>query len=179
MQVPVPAPYIVESKPATEWLLGGPVQKVSPRRAHGILQLAFGNRIRTWANGRGDVAAEWRVWIAPPNDYARYLVPDIAYFSYERLPRELGEAREEPHAAPNVVVEILSPGDRHIHVVHKLVIYLQAGTELVVLVDPQARTCTLHDSNHERIVIPGDRLEHSALPDFSLDVRELFAELDL
>lgn len=31
MQITVPIPYVVESEPATEWLLGGPIQKVSPQ----------------------------------------------------------------------------------------------------------------------------------------------------
>lgn len=81
MQVTVREPFVVESKPATEWLLGEPVQKISPRRAHGVIALAFGHRLQAWAVGRGDVASEWRIWVEPPNDYARYLVPDIAYVS--------------------------------------------------------------------------------------------------
>lgn len=178
MQLIVTAPYVIESKPATEWLLGAPVQKMSPRRSHGIMQLVIGNALRDWAKGRGDVASEWRVWIEPPNDYSRYLVPDIAYFSYERLSRDAGEAAEEPHMAPNVVVEILSSGDRNIHVHHKIAVYLQSGTELVVLVDPVARTCALHDSERERLLASGEILEHSALAAFSLDLARLFAELD-
>ncbi|GAC1519458.1 MAG: Uma2 family endonuclease [Vulcanimicrobiaceae bacterium] len=178
MQVTVPQPYLVESKPATEWLLGEPVRKVSTGRAHGVMQLVFGHRLRQWANGRGRVASEWRVWVQPPNDYSRYLVPDLAYVSYERLPRDAGEAAEEPHVAPNVVVEIRSPGDRNILIHHKIAVYLQAGTELVVLGDPAARTCTLHDSDLERILTVGDILAHAALPGLSLHLAELFAELD-
>ncbi len=178
MQLTVTAPYLVESKPATEWLLGAPVQKLSPRRAHGIMQLVIGQRLRAWAKGRGHVASEWRIWIQPPDDYSRYLVPDVAYISYERLPRDAGEAAEEPRVAPNVVVEIRSPGDRNILIHHKIAVYLQAGTELVVLVDPQARTCTLHDSEREGVIAIGEVLEHPALPEFSLDLGELFAELD-
>ena len=178
MQLTVKVPYIVESEPATEWLLGQPVQKVSPRRAHGVLQLVVGARLRAWARGRGHVAAEWRIWIEPPNDYARYLVPDIAYVSFDRLPRDAGEAAEEPHVAPNVVVEIVSPGDRNILIHHKLAVYLQAGTDLVILIDPQALTCTLHDRENERTLRPGDTVEHPALPDLSLDLAAIFAELD-
>lgn len=177
MQILVNTPYVVESKPATEWLLGEPVQKVSPRFVHGVLQLTFGIALLEWSRGRGRVASEWRVWVQPPYDYARYLVPDIAYVSYERLPQDAGDAAEEPHVAPNVVVEITSPSDRHIHVLHKIAVYLQAGTELVILVDAKARTCTLHDSEHERIFVVGETIEHPAMPGFSLDLVKLFAAL--
>lgn len=178
MQLTVTQPYLIESKPATEWLLGAPVQKMSPRFAHGVMQLAIGHRLREWAKGRGRVASEWRLWVQPPNDYSRYLVPDLAYVSYERIPRDAGEVAEEPHVSPNVVVEIRSPGDRNVLIHHKIAVYLQAGTELVILVDPQARTCTLHDSDFERVLAVGQRLEHAALPDLSLDLAELFASLD-
>ncbi|GAC1303628.1 MAG: Uma2 family endonuclease [Vulcanimicrobiaceae bacterium] len=178
MQVTVPQPYLVESKPATEWLLGEPVQKMSPRRAHGVIQLEFGYRLLSWAVGRGDVASEWRVWVEPPNEYSRYLVPDIAYVSYDRLARDAGEAAEEPHVAPNVVVEIVSPSERNILIAHKIAVYLSAGTELVILIDPQKRTVALHDPEVAQILGPGGRIEHAAMPGFTCSIDELFATLE-
>ena len=178
MQITVVRPYLVESKPATEWLLGAPVQKVSPCRAHGIMQLVIGNALRVWAKGRGDVASDWRIWVQPQKEYARYLVPDLAYISYDRLPPGSDEAVEEPHVAPNVVVEILSPGDRNVIIHHKIAVYLQSGTELVALVDPIARTCALHDCEREQLLGANAIFEHRALPGFSLDLDAVFAELD-
>lgn len=171
-------PYLVESKPATEWLLGGPVQKVMPKAAHSLLQLAFGSVLRAWAIGRGRVGVEWRIWLAPPGEVERYFVPDVAYISYDRMPRALVNPRDETRIAPDVAIEIRSPDDRNIYVLHKASVYLRSGTQLVIIVDPTRRTCTLHDAERETILTVGERLEHAALPEFSFDVAELFAEIE-
>ncbi len=85
-------PVVYETKPATEWILGRPVQKVSPRYTHACLQAAIVAWLRTWARGRGRVGTEWRVWLTPGDEPERYLVPDVMYISYDRLPREAEEA---------------------------------------------------------------------------------------
>lgn len=171
-------PYLLETKPATEWLLGRPIQKVMPKEAHAIVQLAFAAALRAWALGRGQVGVEWRLWLAPPGEIERYLVPDIAYISFERRPRATVAPRAETRIAPDVAVEIRSPDDRNINVMHKIDVYLRAGTSLVIIVDPTRRTCTLHDAETETIVAVGERLDHAALPGFSLDLSEIFGELD-
>ncbi|MGH7707807.1 MAG: Uma2 family endonuclease [Vulcanimicrobiaceae bacterium] len=178
MQLEANPVVVYETKPATEWLLGGPVQKVSPRYAHSVMQRELGTAVSRWAKGRGRVGPEWRVWVAPPGESERYLVPDLMYVAYERLARESREAAEEPHVVPDAVFEIRSKSDRHIIVNHKVDVYLRAGTGLVVIVDPYERTVVLHDADAMRILRAGDRLEHPALPGFALDLDELFAELD-
>jgi Uma2 family endonuclease len=179
MQITVPTPYVVEAKPAMEWLLGEPVQKVSPRYAHARMQLLIGNALGAWAIGRGRVGPEWRFWLAPGGEPRRYLVPDLAYLSYDRLPRERrGEDVEEPRVAPDAVVEIISPTERNLYVQHKLDVYLRSGTRVVILVDPQRRIVTVHDAEQTRTLDAREVLTHPALPEFSLDLAALFADLD-
>jgi Uma2 family endonuclease len=174
--IAIPPP--VETKPAMEWLLGGPVQKVSPRYAHALFQRLLAEHLGRWAEGRGRVGTEWRFWLAPAREYARYFVPDVAYLSYARLGASERDAAEEPRIAPDVAVEIRSPGDRNILILHKVDVYLRAGTTLVVLIDPVARTCVLHDAERETILSPHAILTHDALPGFVFDLGEAFAQLD-
>jgi len=174
-----PAGVVVyETKPATEWILGGPVQKVSPKYAHSVLQGEMNTRLRAWAKGHGRVGVEWRFWVTPPGEESRYLVPDVAYLTYARLPREAREAAQEPQLAPDVAVEILSPDDCQSRVAHKIEVYLLSGSALVIVVDPQERLVRLHDRTGTTLLGAADRLEHAALAGFSLRLDEYFAELD-
>jgi Uma2 family endonuclease len=178
VRIDEPTPYLIEAKPAMEWLLGRPVQKVSPRYAHALFQRIFAARLADWAEGRGRVGTEWRFWLAPPGEIERYLVPDVAYLSYDRIGPTERDAAEEPHVAPDVAVEIRSPDDRNVHVLHKVDVYLRAGTLLVVLIDPIERTCVLHDVERQTVFGDRGRLEHPALPGFSLELGDPFGALD-
>ncbi len=173
------SPVVVyETKPATEWLLGGPVQKVSPKRKHSALQGELDYRVVPWANGRGRYGPEWRFWLQPPGEESRYLVPDAAFISYDRLSREAHEEADEPHIAPDAAFEILSPSDRAVHVAHKIDVYLRAGTLLVAVIDPARRAIRLIDRDGERTLTAGNTFRHAALPDFAFDIAEFFAILD-
>jgi Uma2 family endonuclease len=167
-----------ETKPETEWILGRAVQKVSPRRTHAKLQTVLGAELMRWAEGRGEVGTEWRFRIAPPGQIRRPLVPDVAYVSNERL-RGLDDSDLElPPFAPDVAIEILSPGDRSRYGEHKIGVYLAGGSSLVVVVDPSRRRVTLHDANTVRTLDEADVLAHAALPGFRLSLAELFAATD-
>jgi len=169
---------VYETKPATEWLMGGPVQKMSPKFWHAALQGAMHGRLRAWAETRGRVGPEWRFWLTPPGERERYLVPDVAFLSYERLARSEIAAAQEPHVAPELAVEIISPSERPDHMAHKVDVYLRSGTLVVLQIDPARRTATVHDASGVRVLRDGDTFTHAALAGFSLPLAELFAELD-
>ena len=170
-----------ETKPETEWLRGRAVQKVSPKRKHGELQLWLGATLRAWARGRGRVASEWRFRISPPGEVTRPLVPDISYLSYERMRGRAAGEWDTPLVAPDVAVEIRSPSDRTADIADKVATLLRAGTRLVVVIDPEACTLTAHEARatHDaHVYTERDTWTHPALPDFRLDVGEMFAEVD-
>ncbi|MGH7756516.1 MAG: Uma2 family endonuclease, partial [Vulcanimicrobiaceae bacterium] len=112
-----------ETKPETEWVRGRALQKVSPRRDHAVLQLTFGAHLVAWARGRGEVGSGWRFRVAPPGEVARPLVPDLAFVRVERLRGLAGRDLQIPALAPDLAVEILSPGDRRVDIDHKIGIY--------------------------------------------------------
>jgi Uma2 family endonuclease len=175
-EIPMQREIIVpDTEPATEWILGRAVQKVSPKRRHGFIQVWLGARLQEWAQDRGAVSSEWTFRLAPPRELIRSFVPDIAYLSYERIGDTDEEDVEAPVGAPNVAVEILSPGDKAAHVQHKIEVYLAAGTDAVVVVETAARTVRVHDARGGiQSFGPGDRFEHPSLPGFTFDVGQMF-----
>ncbi|MDB5072211.1 MAG: hypothetical protein JWM87_3322 [Candidatus Eremiobacteraeota bacterium] len=168
-----------ETQPETEWLCGRAVQKVSPRRKHAELQLWLGERLRAWARGRGRVGSEWRFRIAPPGDVIRPLVPDLSFLAYDRMPDAADADWDTPLVAPNAAVEIRSLDDRVVYLEDKIATLLRAGTHVVIVVDPRARTVVTVDSESRRTFSLPDTFEHAALPGFHFSIAEMFAELEL
>ena len=164
-----------ETKPETEWVLGRALRKMSPTSNHAFLQMELGIALSAWAKGKGKVGPEWRFRISPPGEIARPLVPDLAYVSNERLRALSDEDFQSPPLAPDVAVEICLPGDRDADIEDKIGVYLAAGSSLIILVDPAARSVTLVESGTRHILKEGESLEHPALPGFSLPLAELFA----
>lgn len=167
-----------QTKPASEWICGRVVQKVSPRERHARAQGQMTSALTAWAEkyGTGRVGPEWEFRVAPPGEVRRTLVPDVAYLSYERVGYDDDDAADMPHVSPNIAVEILSPRDRRSDIEEKTRVYLAAGTELVILVDPQAQTVTLHDSRSAVSLNAGDILAHPVLANFSVPVAQIFAK---
>jgi Putative restriction endonuclease len=64
-----------EAKPAFEWVNGRALQKVSPKRKHGLAQGGFFAALDRWAetNRMGSVATEWGFHIQPPDEVRRPL----------------------------------------------------------------------------------------------------------
>src|SRR5271154_7137352 len=138
------------TRPETEWILGRAVQKVSPQRTHALIIGQLLEIVKPWARGKGEIGPEWRFRIQPPNDVIRPLVPDLAYLSYERM-GDLSQAElEVPLLAPDIVFEVRSPDDRPGHLAHKIAVYLAAGCNAVILVDPPREMIVAHDATGER-----------------------------
>jgi len=78
--------------------------------------------------------------------------------------------------APDLVVEVLSPDDRPGYVRDKVAAWIEAGSLLVWVVDPDARTVTVHEPARESRVLDDARdLDGGhVLPGFVLPVRAIF-----
>src|SRR5690606_25181250 len=97
---------------------------------------------------------------------------DVAYYSFERVPRgPLPQGYLE--APPEIVFEVLSPTDRRSKALAKAAEYLEAGVEIVCVLDPERETIALHYQDREEILGRGDQLTFpSHLPGFSVPVRQ-------
>lgn len=72
--------------------------------------------------------------------------PDVAFFSFERLPA--GEPLVGYASLPDLVVEVRSPSDRIPEILAKASEYLAAGIDTVVLVDPEESTASVFTATH-------------------------------
>jgi len=118
--------------------------------------------------------------VTPPREATRPLVPDVAYLAFDVLSADARrEDVEVPLAAPTVAFEILSPDDRRPDVDDKIHIYLAAGSDAVMVVDPQRKQIEVHAAGRQAVVVPGEKLTLAALPGFVIDVRSLFGRAGL
>lgn len=171
--------FVPETKPATEWVRGRLLQKMSPRTTHSRQQKRWLLALEPWAQGRGFVGPEWRFWIPAEGGVSGALTPDVAYVCSERLRALAPQDEEEPPIAPDIAIEVRSKGDRQADIEWKISRYLESGAQLVVVDDPQQRTISAYDPRHDvahgpRVFAPGQRFEHPAAPGFLLDVAAHF-----
>jgi len=81
--------------------------------------------------------------------------------------------------APDIVVEILSPGQNKVDLKEKFYAYEQAGVKEYWIVFPYEKAVLIYKLNGgkytaSRFMVSGDVITSSLLPGFSLDLTELF-----
>lgn len=125
-------------------------------------------------NGLGRVyAAETGFKIASDPDTVR--APDTAFISRERV-----EAAQRVEGywpgAPDLAVEVISPGDTHSEVTEKALDWLRSGCRSVWVVDPRRRTVTVYRSRTDiRILTEDDSLEDfEVVKGFGIPVSDIF-----
>lgn len=98
--------------------------------------------------------------------------PDAAFVAWERIPRD---GRGFGDFAPDIAVEILSPGDRPGYVLAKVADWLTAGTSLVWVVDPDRRVVRVYRADGSESIVDEEMMLHGddTLPGFSTPVAEL------
>lgn len=106
--------------------------------------------------------------------------PDIAFISRERLKGLSRPLRGFFEGAPDLVVEILSPGNTIEEMHQKIVEYFDNGTRLLWKVDPTERSILVyHSPEADCLLRMGDSLEgEDIVPGFSMPVAELFEAWD-
>jgi Uma2 family endonuclease len=143
---------------------------------HKIQMLLGGWTERT---GLGSVVPAPGVIFSPTDAVA----PDVVWISRERLPRAVGEDGKL-HLAPDLMVEVLSPGaqntkrDREL----KLVLYSRYGVGEYWIVDWQVGQVTVYRRENDALQLEAtlyaeDTLASPLLPGFSCRVGELFSDL--
>ncbi len=101
--------------------------------------------------------------------------PDVAFLRAERVPR--GEDRNWFYeGAPDLAVEVLSPSNRPGQLAKKVTNYLDAGTPLIWVADPDTRTVVVHTPDSPpRILGADDDIDGAdVLPGFRSSVAAFF-----
>jgi len=152
------------------------VPKVAPFRPHSIIQLKLGAILLAWAEaeGYGEVGTEWKYRLGLSGENITPQIPDIVYISYEREGDASDDDLKSPLISPNLAVEVVSPSNSQKDIAKKTRVYLAAGTDLVLIVDPERKTIEAVDGGKSRTYVLGETFTHQALPGFELDVTGLF-----
>jgi Uma2 family endonuclease len=103
------------------------------------------------------------------------LAPDVAFISRERIP-ESGIPKKYWPGAPDLAVEVLSPGDTAREVEKKVGQWLGAGARLVWTVNPTRKSVTVHRASKDAYTFSEmDELDgEDIVPGFRYRVSEIF-----
>ncbi len=103
----------------------------------------------------------------------RVLVPDIAFLSIDHIPADLSKVFSIP---PDLAVEVVSPTDTLLRIEEKAFAYLEAGTQLVWVLEPRSKTVTVYRSETDiTLLTRNDTLTgENVIEGFSCQVAELF-----
>ena len=138
------------------------------------VQVAYLLKTHTDATSQGVVfAAETGFLIHTDPDTV--LAPDVAFVSRARFETIEDEAQYVPFA-PELAVEVLSPNDRFARVESKAFAWLDAGTKLVLIVDPENES--IHAYRSRKRIEVFDRTEtincHDSVAEWTLVVDQVF-----
>ena len=143
---------------------------------HGEAAIALGGEIRAHIRPRrlGRVGGtDAGVLLERNPDTVRE--PDVFYISAERLPLEV-RVNGYYEVVPDLVAEVVSPGDRPAEVHDKIQMWLRYGVRLALELNPQTRTITAHyPDGAYKVFNENDTLDGSeVLPEFACPVRDIF-----
>jgi Uma2 family endonuclease len=150
---------------------------------HGMLELDLGSELRAFvvANALGSVATgEPGFTLSRPGEPDTVLGADIAFVRAERLPAPGSPERQGfLRLAPDLVVEVASPGQYHPEMAEKARIWLAAGVRLLWLIWPRSKQVEVwRPGSDEPVATLGlaDALDGmDVVPGFTYSVARLFA----
>jgi Uma2 family endonuclease len=158
-------------------LVKGELRKMPPSGSEhaaiiGRLTVRLGQHVE--ANNLGlYFGAEAGFKIASDPDTVR--APDVAFVSRERIP-ESGIPKNFWPGAPDLAVEVVSPGDTYNEVEDKVEQWLDAGTRAVWIVNPRRRNVSVYRSTKDvKRLSEADELDGGdVVPGFRCKVSEIF-----
>ena len=145
----------------------GAVVEMSPKLMHGALQVRIGRLLDEWLD-RGLLPGYWSAAEVAHELDGWPCRPDVVL--------QRADADPIPREAPLLAVEIRSDSNTRRELRAKAARYLEHGSALVWLVDPEARTLELHQADAAPRTLAGDDLIEggTTLPGLRLTLSELF-----
>ena len=134
-----------ETKPASEFMNGQVIQKPMPQGEHSTLQ--------------GDLVSTLNATLKPQKVARAYpelrcafggrsIVPDVAVFQWQRIPRRADGRVENVFAIPpDWTIGILSPGQSQTKVIRNILHCLDHNTEMGWLLDPEESCVFVYDAD--------------------------------
>ena len=142
---------------------------------HGKIAARIGWRLAQFVeeNDLGVVYAAETGFIIDTNpDTVR--APDASFVTKERID-SLSETIGFFPGAPDLAVEVISPNDTYTQVADKALDWLRAGTQMVIVIDPNQQTAIYKDLDDIVIRTKNQTIDGGTLlPGWSLSLKDLF-----
>ena len=158
-------------------LIDGRIVPMSPTNPdHGRIEMKIGAALYAFASTQNlGIVMTGEVGIFTTWNPDRVRGADVIFISHAQYERRT-KARGFLDVAPELVVEILSPENRHVDMRQKVREYLAIGVHLVLVVDPDDRTIVAHRADGALRYGEGDAVPcDDVLPAFTLPVAAVFA----
>lgn len=159
-------------------LVNGELRRISPAGGEASA-LGVGISARLWMHvterGLGKVFGADGTFVLFEHPQTA-VAPDVAFVRADRLPSE--EEQHRPlHLAPDLAVEVVSPGDSMPDVMAKDRLYLEAGTPLVWVVLPRRKQVMVHQADYTMRTLGVDATLDAGdiVPGFQLHVADILA----
>lgn len=160
----------------TELVKGVVAEMPQPKPAHGYICTNFARELSVYVRNHdlGRVVSN-DSGVITERDPDSVRGADVAYYSYDRVPR--GPLPDGYWPTPELVIEVRSPSDRLSRLSAKASEYLDAGAVVVLVADPGVESVAVFTADElPRRLSNGDDLTLPELfPDFRVPVRSLFA----
>lgn len=162
---------IADTSDRTYELIDGiPIVKMSPKYFHSRSTGKIYALLIDWAEHRGRVGIEWAIDLT--DDFTP--VPDLLYISFNKLPIDWEENAACP-IAPELAIEIISPGQTFGQMTQKASLYLASGVLRVWVIDPAAKSLTVFYPDLAPITYTEEQLISDLLfPELSIVTNQLF-----
>jgi Uma2 family endonuclease len=164
-----------ETRPASEYINGEIIQKHKPQGKHSLLQreLTLALTLAFKPERVAQAFPELRCTLG-----IRSIVPDIAIFRTERIPRDNdGKIANSFNLPPDWTIEILSPQQSQTPVIRNILYCLDQGTEMGWLLDPDESLIFVYHAD-KSVQLWENREDMLPVPEFAkavqLKVGEIF-----
>lgn len=163
-----------ETKPASEFIDGRIFQKPMPQGKHSIIQGGIVKFVDHHLSPSKIARAFPELRCTFGN---RSIVPDVAIFTWERIPRDPSRAVANAFPiAPDWTVEILSLAQSPTYVIRNILYCLQQGAKLGWLIDPEASVVMIYTPD-QHLELLEDPNVYLPMPSFAQDLRLRLGEV--
>src|ERR1044071_1384406 len=161
-------------------LIRGEVRRMSPTGiTHGYLCTEVGAEVRNFVKEHNlGIVCGAETGFVVERDPGSVIAAGVAFISRERLAAVKNRDKFGPFA-PDLAVEVLSPGNRPGEIAEKIALYFAAGARAVWVFNPKKKAVAVYASPADvRVLGEHDTLDGGeVLPGFMLELSKLFADV--
>ena len=148
------------------------VREPRPGARHGRVAFELASVLREFVRAHDLGSVEMETGFQLSEDPVIVRGPDVAFIARGRLPAEVPTGWWP--FAPDLAIEVISPSNTASEIETKVLEYLDAGTRMVWVIDPESRTARIYAGNEARIVREDEDLyAGDVVRNFSVPLRSI------